>query len=30
VLGLDVQGQVESPLVGAAGNVEFLLHLVAP
>jgi 23S rRNA (cytidine1920-2'-O)/16S rRNA (cytidine1409-2'-O)-methyltransferase len=29
-LGLNSRGQVESPLVGAAGNVEFLLHLVAP
>ena len=29
-LRLDVRGQIESPLVGAAGNVEFLLHLVAP
>ncbi len=29
-LGLDVRGRIQSPLVGAAGNVEFLLHLVAP
>jgi 23S rRNA (cytidine1920-2'-O)/16S rRNA (cytidine1409-2'-O)-methyltransferase len=28
-LGLDVRGEVESPLTGPAGNREFLLHLVA-
>jgi 23S rRNA (cytidine1920-2'-O)/16S rRNA (cytidine1409-2'-O)-methyltransferase len=26
-LGLQVRGQIESPLVGAAGNREYLLHL---
>jgi predicted rRNA methylase YqxC with S4 and FtsJ domains len=26
-LGLQVRGQAESPLVGAAGNREYLLHL---
>ena len=26
---LEVRGEIESPLVGAAGNVEFLVHLVA-
>jgi 23S rRNA (cytidine1920-2'-O)/16S rRNA (cytidine1409-2'-O)-methyltransferase len=28
-LGFDVRGQVESPLRGPAGNVEYLLHLAA-
>ena len=28
-IGLEVRGEIESPLVGAAGNVEFLVHLVA-
>jgi 23S rRNA (cytidine1920-2'-O)/16S rRNA (cytidine1409-2'-O)-methyltransferase len=27
-IGLEVQGEIESPLRGPAGNVEYLLHLV--
>ena len=27
-IGFDVRGEIESPLRGPAGNVEFLLHLV--
>jgi 23S rRNA (cytidine1920-2'-O)/16S rRNA (cytidine1409-2'-O)-methyltransferase len=27
-IGLDVRGEIESPLRGPAGNVEYLLHLV--
>jgi 23S rRNA (cytidine1920-2'-O)/16S rRNA (cytidine1409-2'-O)-methyltransferase len=29
-LGLEVRGEIESPLTGPAGNREFLLHLVRP
>jgi len=29
-LGLEVRGEIESPLVGPAGNHEFFLHLVRP
>jgi 23S rRNA (cytidine1920-2'-O)/16S rRNA (cytidine1409-2'-O)-methyltransferase len=29
-LGLEVRGEVESPLVGPAGNHEFFLHLALP
>jgi len=29
-VGLEVRGEVESPLVGPAGNHEFFLHLAAP
>ncbi len=29
-LGLEVAGEMESPLVGPAGNHEFFLHLVSP
>lgn len=28
-LGLDVRGEIESPLIGPKGNKEFLLHLTA-